>query len=89
MARMSAVDGGRHGGKRGHQVRILEGDQKYGNHKKNHKSDHIDIDGTNHVVVDGLAVHLDLLDALRVDVAGGAYGKFRLFLAFFQVCPDV
>ena len=59
------------------QVRILKGDQEDGQDEQNDEGDHINIDRTDHIVIDRLVIHLDLLDALRVDI-GNKFLAYRL-----------
>ena len=63
------VDGGQNRCKVGDQILILEGNCKDRDCKDNNKRNEKYVDGADHLMIDRLALHIDLAHTLRMNVA--------------------
>ena len=68
-ARSDVVQCGSNRGEGCNQVFVFEADQEHGDDVDHYVSDKVDIRGTKNIVIQGLTIHLDLLDGFRMKIA--------------------
>ena len=69
------VDGSSYRGKVGNQIVSVKRYDQKGYHKHGNKGYEVHIDGTDNLMLNGLAIHVDLFDALWMNVGIELFGN--------------